>query len=113
MKNNLKLGLISLGVAVVLMLPLQAPALADSHQQLDNNIKAMTKEPVSKKKMAYKFLMAMLGVATSSVVLYVGLSAYNRFFSGQPSAVVGLNSLRPPENFKDAVNVFLEKTDWD
>lgn len=96
-----------------LMLPLQLPAYADKQPQLDNSIKAMTKEPVSKKKVAYKFLMAMLGVAASSVVLYVGLSAYNKLIKGESSAVVGLNSLRTPENFKDAVEVFLEKTDWD
>ncbi|MGN1153172.1 MAG: hypothetical protein ACI4S3_04015 [Candidatus Gastranaerophilaceae bacterium] len=113
MKNNIKLYFISFVIAAGLMLPLQLPTFADSQAQLNDNIKAMTKEPISKKKIATKFIMAMLGVAASSIILYVSLSAYNRFFRGESSAAVGLNSLRTPENFKDAIEVFIEKTDWD
>ena len=95
------------------MLPLQLPTFADSQAQLNDNIKAMTKEPISKKKIAYKFIIAMLGVAASSVILYVSLSAYNRLFKSESSAAVGLNSIGTPSNFKDAVEIFIDKTDWD
>ena len=98
--------------AVVLSVPLQLPSYADNNAHLEKDIAAMTKEPVSKRKIAYKFLMAMLGVATSSVVIYVGLSAYNKLFRTETSSVVGLNSLRTPNTFKDSINVFLSKTDW-
>ena len=36
------------------------------------------KQPVSKKKMAKKFLMAMGGVAVSSILLFVFLTIYNK-----------------------------------
>ena len=55
----------------------------------------------------------MVGVATSSVLIYVGLTVYNKLFKNPSASVVGLNSLRTPENFKEAINVFISKTDWD
>ena len=114
MKNKLKLLLISIVFAVAfLSVPLQLPSNAEMDNHLEKDLAAMTKEPVSKKKMAYKFLMAMVGVATSSIVIYVGLSAYNRLFKSEASSVVGLNSLRAHIIFKGPLNIFLTKTHWD
>ena len=118
MKNKFKLFMTSSAIAMALFLPLQLQSLADTNTTLNNDISALTKEPVSKKKIAYKFLMAMLGVATSSIVIYVGLSVYNKIFKESSDTIVGLNSLNnsPPKscnNFKDAINIFLEKTNWD
>ena len=79
---------------------------------LNKDIAAATKAPISKKQLALKFVMAMAGVAASAVVIYVGLSFYNKLFREQSEPVVGLNSLRTPENFKESINLFLEKTNW-
>ncbi len=97
---------------MALCMPLQNPCFADDNPALSKDIAAATKEPISKKKIAFKFIMAMVGVATSSVIIYVGLSVYNKFFHNQPEPVVGLNSLRSPENFKESINLFLDKTNW-
>ena len=113
MKNNFKKFLISMVFVMAFLMPLQLPSYADNSKVLDNDIAAVTKAPVSKKGIAFKFLMAMLGVATSSVVIYVGLSVYNKLFKSQSAEVVGLKNLRTPENFKESINLFIEKTDWD
>ncbi len=97
---------------MALCMPLQDSCFADDNTALSKDITAVTKEPISKKKIAFKFIMAMVGVATSSVIIYVGLSVYNKFFHNQPEPVVGLNSLRSPENFKESINLFLDKTNW-
>lgn len=98
---------------MALCMPLQNPCYADNATPaLNKDITAVTKEPISKKKIAFKFIMAMVGVATSSVIIYVGLSVYNKIFHSQSEPVVGLNSLRSPENFKESINLFLDKTNW-
>lgn len=112
MKNNFKKFLIGMVFVMAFLMPLQKPSYAEN-TALDNDIAAVTKAPVSRKAIAFKFLMAMLGVATSSVVIYVGLSVYNKLFKSQSAEVVGLKNLRTPENFKESVNLFIEKTDWD
>lgn len=99
-------------IVMALTLPLQLPSYAEK-APLNNSVAAATKAPVSKKAIAFRFVMAMLGVAASSVVIYVGLSVYNKMFKSESVAVVGLNSLRTPENFKESINLFMEKTDWD
>ena len=114
MKNKSKIFLISL-VLVLALCVVQVPSFASKQapQKVQKEISALTKEPVSKKKIAFKFIMAMLGVATSSVIIYVGLSIYNKLFHSHSADVVGLNKLRTPENFKESFEVFLEKTNWD
>ncbi len=75
------------------------------------------KQPVSKKKIAKKFLLAMSGVAISSIILFVLLSLYNKLrasFGGnaiQPPAE-GEAPLETPDNLTDAVKTFLDKTKW-
>ena len=112
MKNKFKLVLICTVIAAALICPLQSPAFADNNKALNKDIAAATKAPISKKQLALKFVMAMAGVAASAVVIYVGLSFYNKLFREQSEPVVGLNSLRTPENFKESSNLFLEKTNW-
>lgn len=73
------------------------------------------KEPISKRKLAKKFLAAMGAVVASSLVLYVGLSAYNKLRDNsfpQNVAKDSKSSLDTPENLSDAVKSFLDKTDW-
>ena len=76
------------------------------------------KQPVSKRKIAKKFLLAMLGVAVSSILLYLILSLYNKIRDGftNPRTETppnGETSLVTPDNLIDAVKTFLDKTKWD
>ena len=76
------------------------------------------KQPVSKKKVAKKFLLAMFGVGISSFIIYAGLTVYNKLREG----VIATNSydlssdedksLDTPENLSEAVRIFVEKTKW-
>lgn len=72
------------------------------------------KQPVSKKKIAKKFLLAMAGVGVSSLLIYGGLSVYNRVRENLlPEESVKEPSLETPENINDAIKSFIEKTRWD
>lgn len=70
------------------------------------------KEPVSIKQTAKKFLFAMFGVAISSIILFVMLTVYNKIRNKVISAPSQdyKNTLTSPDNLRDAVNIFLEKT---
>ena len=73
------------------------------------------KQPISKKKIAKKFLLAMGGVLISSILLYGGLSAYNRVRDDVVKPVKtpdGETSLKTPNDMEEAVKTFLEKTKW-
>lgn len=74
------------------------------------------KQPVSKKKVAKKFLMAMGGVALSSILLFLLLTLYNRIRKGviatKQELPMGETSLVTPENLIDAIKIFLEKTKY-
>lgn len=72
-----------------------------------------TKQPISKRQLAMKFLIAMLGVGLSSVIIFVLLSSYNKFVYGSYTRVEPSeedNSYKTPTNMKDAINTFLKKT---
>ena len=74
------------------------------------------KQPVSKKKMAKKFLMAMGGVAISSILLFVFLTIYNKIrasiLAPKNDQQSGETSLVTPETLTDAVKTFLDKTKY-
>ena len=74
------------------------------------------KQPVSKKKMAKKFLMAMGGVAVSSILLFVFLTIYNKIrasiLAPKNDQQSGETSLVTPETLTDAVKTFLDKTKY-
>lgn len=76
------------------------------------------KQPVSKRKIAKKFLLAMAGVGISSLILFLMLTLYNKLrenFTGnriQP-AQEDETPLETPGNLTDAVKTFLDKTKWD
>ena len=78
------------------------------------------KQPVSRKKIVMKFLLAMLGVAISSLVIYFGLAVYNRLRDGFVTSEKSEDlipeddkSLVTPQNMSDAVKTFVEKTHWE
>lgn len=73
------------------------------------------KQPISKKKILKKFLLAMLGVVLSSFILYFGLTVYNRIRDGFPPEVKtpeGETPLTTPVDLQGAVKSFLDKTKW-
>ena len=73
------------------------------------------KQPISKKKIIKKFLLAMGGVLISSIILYGGLSAYNKVRDDVVKPVKtpdGETSLKTPCDTEEAVKTFLEKTKW-
>ena len=77
------------------------------------------KQPVSKRKIAKKFLLAMAGVVISSVLLYVILTIYNKMREAlgmtpkEDLPQDNMTSLTTPDNLEDAVKTFLDKTRWD
>lgn len=74
------------------------------------------KQPVSKRKIVKKFLLAMGGVAASSFLIFFGLTLYNKIresFTNQVKTPEGEISLETPEDLETAVKTFLDKTKWD
>ena len=74
------------------------------------------KQPISKKQIIKKFLLAMLGVAGSSIILFALLSIYNRvrFGGNNRREFFGEETpLTTPDNIHDAVRTFVDKTKWD
>lgn len=73
------------------------------------------KQPISKKKIAKKFLAAMGGVAASSFIIFFLLTLYNRVreeYLGETKIIDDEASLKSPDNMTEAVKTFLEKTKW-
>ncbi len=75
------------------------------------------KEPVSKKKLIKKFIIAMLCVAGTSIFLYGTLSIYNKLRDGLISQDIpeaeGEQPLQAPSDLTEAVKTFVEKTHWE
>lgn len=74
------------------------------------------KQPVSKKKLAKRFIIGMFSVLACSVFLYVILSVYNKIrnlvaFSASENKV-DENSLETPTDLTEAVKTFIDKTKW-
>ena len=84
---------------------------------INNTLPSKFKEPVSKKKLAKKFLIAMLCVVGTSVFLYVTLSLYNKLrdalAQSEPAAPEGEQPLQSPVDLSEAVKTFVDKTHWD
>ena len=73
------------------------------------------KQPISKRKIAKKFLLAMGSVAISSLFLYIILTFYNRIIETNLKKIKtsqGEVSLETPDDLKSAVKTFLDKTKW-
>lgn len=70
------------------------------------------KEPLSKNHLILKFLYAMGGVTASSLILFIGLSLYNKIRTGAAKCSNSdySNTLQTPNNMKDAINIYLDKT---
>ena len=74
------------------------------------------KQPMGKKKLVKLFLKAMIAVGISCIILYLGLSLYNRFRGITAEKTVktpeGETTLEAPDSIERAVKTFLEKTKW-
>ena len=103
--------------------PAEELATKTKNKLPDNNIevqeipttKNMYKQPVSKKKIAKKFLLAMAGVAISSIFLYLALTLYNTIRKGLTKTISTETkeaSLETPDDMQSAIKVFLDKTNW-
>lgn len=64
----------------------------------------------------FKFLLALIWVAISSVVVFIILISYKKLILGKKKALPNYEnmgkSLYTPRNFKEALKLFLEKTNW-
>ena len=58
-----------------------------------------------------KFSISMLGIAAFSVVIFLGLTFYNRFFVSRKinNYTLKENSLKSPETVSEALYMFIEK----
>ncbi len=73
------------------------------------------KQPVSKRKIAKKFLAAMAGVLISSFLIFFILTVYNKIresILNQVKTPEGKTSLETPDDLEGAVKTFLDKTEW-
>lgn len=103
---------ISLAISCPVMAENTAPA-QESQPKVEQQAQLPVRRPTSKKALAYKFIMAMLGVGASSVIIYVLLTIYNRFIYGSPMKLAEKtedDDYKTPTNMKDAINIFLKKT---
>lgn len=89
---------------------------SESASQGVSAIDSATKIPMSKKELILKFMIAMLCVVASSVIIYVGLSLYNKFMYGtatrykEDDYTEEDENYKTPANMKEALNIFLKKT---
>lgn len=62
---------------------------------------------------AKKFILAMIGVVISSLLIYIGLTLYNKFFHNPNTNEVSTydeNTLAPAQNLDNAISNFLNRT---
>lgn len=106
MKNRI----LAIMILTMLSLPVQVQAVDDISVP-----QTTYKQPVSKRKIAKKFLLAMGGVGASSLIIFLMLSLYNKVregFSSGAKTPDGEVSLETPDDLQGAVRAFLNKTDW-
>ena len=117
MKNKLLKTCFIFILLLTTVFSVQTVTFADNTTSSNNSITTertyQTKTPMGKKQIAYKFLLAMVGVVTSSVVIFVLLSLYNRLFYPKELAEKSENvdfDYKTPTNMKEALTIFLKKT---
>jgi hypothetical protein len=97
----------------------QAPIVNTLDEDLDmaveKEVSELYKQPISKRKIAKKFLIAMGAVVASSILLFLILSLYNKIrenYYYQTQILDDETSLETPEDLNGAIKTFLDKTDW-
>ena len=88
----------------------------DSTNTLDEELPPQFKTPYSKKKLAKKFIIAMLCVAGCSIFLYGTLTVYNKIrdgiLSSEQTPPEGEKPLDTPSDLTEAIKTFMDKTMW-
>ena len=69
---------------------------------------AICSPAVPLKQTAMKFILAMGGVALSSLIIFTGLSVYNKFFADKKDKDED-DSLTTPDSINDAIVFFIRK----
>lgn len=93
---------------------------ANSNQDLNaikKEIKKQTKPRKSYVNIIFKFVLALIWVAISSIIIFIILLSYKKLIlKGKPITPTyesTEHSLDTPKNFKEAIKLFLDKTKWD
>ena len=82
----------------------------------NNIVPSPYKKPTGKRTIIKKFLIAMVSVLASSLLIFAGLSVYNKIrddFQKPNLDDDRENYLDEPENLNDAIRSFVDKTNWD
>lgn len=90
-------------------------AEAVEENKLEDTNSEQFKQPISKRKIVKKFLLAMGGVAVSSFGLFFILTLYNNIRERSLNKNFIDNddeSLETPTDLNEAVKMFLNKTNW-
>ena len=85
-------------------------------QNVAENKESQFKKPISKRKLAKKFLVGMGAVVASSLILFFGLTIYNRIRESLLNKIKtpeGEVSLQTPDDIKTAIRTFMDKTSWE
>lgn len=84
---------------------------------LKKEIQKQTKPKKSYVNVIFKFLLALIWVAISSIIIFIILLSYKKLIlKGKPITPTYESteqSLDTPKNFKEAIKLFLDKTKWD
>ncbi len=120
MRLRMKNRILAIMILTMLSLPVQVQAVDDVEPVDAMQEEVVTpitpyKQPVSKRKIAKKFLLAMGGVAASSCIIFLLLTLYNKVresFVDGAKTPEGEVSLETPDDLQGAVRAFLDKTDW-
>lgn len=79
-----------------------------------NAYKVTHMQPKGFKYAIFKFFAAMLGVLVSAVAIFAGLKLYKKLALKTNAKFDSIDydkTLESPKDFKDAINLFLDKTD--
>lgn len=79
-----------------------------------NVYKVTHMQPKGFKYAIFKFFLTMLGVLISAVAIFVGLKVYKKLALKTNAKFDNIDydkTLDSPKDFKDAINLFLDKTD--
>lgn len=112
-----RISIVMLASLMLVITPVSAENISatDAVNNLPVDTPLETKQPMSKRELAMKFIIAMLAVGASSVMIYVLLSVYNRFIYGTakvPEKKSEDDEYKTPNNMKDALDIFYKKTKW-
>ena len=124
----LKNKILTITLTLFLALPVYSEELIEELPNINNEIVSELadtnvdmselphKKPISKRKIAKKFIYAMCGVGVSSIFLFIVLTLYNKIRENlniTQEEFFEESTLKSPSNETDAIKIFLDKTKWD